>query len=135
MANRLGWVPNVGGWTRQGQWFSWDEATVLCAQVAITRTVFEGLAAGPLPLTLRLEECGAKSVRTLYSKSETLVSGAEKLWRILSTLFTIARTGTKSAVSPACRRTRSRPQRACACVVSYWRHRQEPAPPMNQHWS
>eukprot|EP00971_Amphidinium_carterae_P216323 4293950-Amphidinium_carterae.1 len=44
-----------GGWTCNGQWFSWDEATlrakwdsaeVLCAEVARTRKAFEGLAAG-----------------------------------------------------------------------------------------
>eukprot|EP00971_Amphidinium_carterae_P195115 3871882-Amphidinium_carterae.1 len=26
MANRLGWVPDVGGWCANDQWFSWDEA-------------------------------------------------------------------------------------------------------------
>eukprot|EP00971_Amphidinium_carterae_P088079 1742355-Amphidinium_carterae.1 len=26
MTNRLGWVPDVGGWRAQGQWFPWDEA-------------------------------------------------------------------------------------------------------------
>eukprot|EP00971_Amphidinium_carterae_P249863 4959733-Amphidinium_carterae.1 len=55
MATRLGWVPNVGGWSSKGQWFSWDEATLrvkwgcaqaLCAQVASTRQDFECLAAG-----------------------------------------------------------------------------------------
>eukprot|EP00971_Amphidinium_carterae_P090731 1796037-Amphidinium_carterae.1 len=42
LAERLGWTPAlVGGWTCNGQWFSWDEATlrakwdsaqVLCAE-------------------------------------------------------------------------------------------------------
>eukprot|EP00971_Amphidinium_carterae_P000449 9356-Amphidinium_carterae.1 len=44
MANRLGWVPDVGGWNSKGQWFSWDEAALrakwdsaqaLCAQVTL----------------------------------------------------------------------------------------------------
>eukprot|EP00971_Amphidinium_carterae_P029589 582151-Amphidinium_carterae.1 len=52
---RLGCVPAHGGWTCNGQRFSWDEATlrakwdsaqVLCAEVARTRKDFEGLAAG-----------------------------------------------------------------------------------------
>eukprot|EP00971_Amphidinium_carterae_P068228 1351009-Amphidinium_carterae.1 len=55
LAVRLGWVPACGGWTCNGQWFFWDEATlrakwdsaqVLCAEVARTRKNFEGLAAG-----------------------------------------------------------------------------------------
>eukprot|EP00971_Amphidinium_carterae_P065867 1305311-Amphidinium_carterae.1 len=55
LAVRLGWLPAVGGWTCQGQWFSWDEATlrakwdsaqVLCAEVASNRKDFEGLASG-----------------------------------------------------------------------------------------
>eukprot|EP00971_Amphidinium_carterae_P347116 6488956-Amphidinium_carterae.1 len=41
MVNRLGSVPDVGGWKSTGQWFFWDEATLrakwdsaqaLCAQ-------------------------------------------------------------------------------------------------------
>eukprot|EP00971_Amphidinium_carterae_P002423 48004-Amphidinium_carterae.1 len=53
LAERLGWSPALGSWTCNGQWFSWDEATlrakwdfaqVLCAEVARTRPDFEGLA-------------------------------------------------------------------------------------------
>eukprot|EP00971_Amphidinium_carterae_P036590 719341-Amphidinium_carterae.1 len=55
LAVRLGWLPARGGWISNGQWFSWDEATlrakwdsaqVLCAEVARTRPDFEGLAPG-----------------------------------------------------------------------------------------
>eukprot|EP00971_Amphidinium_carterae_P205425 4076908-Amphidinium_carterae.1 len=55
LAVRLGWLPALGGWTCQGQWFSsdeatlrakWDSAQVLCADVASTRKDFEGLASG-----------------------------------------------------------------------------------------
>eukprot|EP00971_Amphidinium_carterae_P129292 2560833-Amphidinium_carterae.1 len=53
----VSWLPADGGWTCNGQWFSWDEATlrakwdsaqVLCAEVARTRPDFdfEGLALG-----------------------------------------------------------------------------------------
>eukprot|EP00971_Amphidinium_carterae_P165957 3289420-Amphidinium_carterae.1 len=55
LAERLGWLPALGGWTCNGQWFSWDEATlrakwdsaqVLCAEVARNRPDCEGLALG-----------------------------------------------------------------------------------------
>eukprot|EP00971_Amphidinium_carterae_P085617 1694327-Amphidinium_carterae.3 len=55
MAERLGWLAAEGGWISNGQWFSWDEATlrakwdsaqVLCAEVARTRPDFDGLAPG-----------------------------------------------------------------------------------------
>eukprot|EP00971_Amphidinium_carterae_P095439 1888284-Amphidinium_carterae.1 len=62
LAERLGWLPALGGWTCQGQWFSWDEATLrakwdsaqaLCAEVARTRPDFEGLALGLSTFTYR----------------------------------------------------------------------------------
>eukprot|EP00971_Amphidinium_carterae_P319362 6347297-Amphidinium_carterae.4 len=90
LAVRLGWVPAHGGWTCNGQWFSWDEATlrakwdsaqVLCAEVARSRKtlrawlpVFRPLPTdssswmdrvrrrtGKLLSTLLLEECGTRN--------------------------------------------------------------------------
>eukprot|EP00971_Amphidinium_carterae_P204828 4064989-Amphidinium_carterae.3 len=54
-ADRLGWVPDEGGWRCNGQWFSWDKAALkakwdsaqaLCSFVASTRADFDGMAAG-----------------------------------------------------------------------------------------
>eukprot|EP00971_Amphidinium_carterae_P077850 1539912-Amphidinium_carterae.2 len=107
LAERLGWIPALGVWTCNGQWFSWDEATLrakwdsaqaLCAEVARTRPDFRAwlsasrlLPTGSSSLMGRvkkrterlrlmplLEASGTKNVPTQPSKLETPVSGAGK---------------------------------------------------------
>eukprot|EP00971_Amphidinium_carterae_P119902 2374866-Amphidinium_carterae.1 len=110
LAERLGWFPALGGWTCEGQWFSWDEATlrakwdsaqVLCAKVARTRPDFEGLALGlssssmarvkrttvRRPSMRHLEAFGMRNLRILPFKLETFVSAVVRKSRTLNTLF------------------------------------------------
>eukprot|EP00971_Amphidinium_carterae_P296600 5892021-Amphidinium_carterae.1 len=95
LAVRLGWIPALGGWTCNGQWFSWDEATLRAKWEAPGLTLRAWLPAsrplltdslswmgrvrrriGKLPLTLLLEGCGTRNEPTLPSKLHASVAPA-----------------------------------------------------------
>eukprot|EP00971_Amphidinium_carterae_P148990 2953977-Amphidinium_carterae.1 len=64
LAERLGWSPALGGWTRNGQWFSWDEATLRAAPDLTSRAWLS--ASRPLPtgnLSLKLDGQSQKEDR------------------------------------------------------------------------